>query len=178
MSDVLTIQVKQFKALSGDEYSEVLALCTRAFKRDYLPIMNTFEDTTHILGKMTDRLVTHVLWVTRWLQVGTLPPMRTAYVEAVATELNHRDKGFASETMKCVTREIQDFDIGALATGSPDFYARFGWQRWRGPLFTRTEKGLMPNPNEHGVMVLLLPKTPSIDLDAPLSAEWREGEIW
>jgi len=27
-------------------------------------------------------------------------------------------------------------------------------------------------------MVLRLPKTGLIDLDAPISAEWREGEVW
>jgi hypothetical protein len=28
------------------------------------------------------------------------------------------------------------------------------------------------------VMILRLPCTPPLDLDAPLSAEWREGELW
>jgi aminoglycoside 2'-N-acetyltransferase I len=178
MSDVLNIQVKHYQALSEDEYLEILALCTQAFKRDYSPFLESFQNATHLLGRYHDRLVTHALWITRWLQIGTSPPLRTAYIEALATELNHRKKGFASEIMKRVTREIQDFDIVALSTGSPDFYTRLGWQLWCGPLFIRTEKGLMPTPNEHGVMVLSLPGTPPLDIDVPLSAEWRKGELW
>jgi hypothetical protein len=32
-------------------------------------------------------------------------------------------------------------------------------------------------PDER-VMILSLPQTPSLDLDLPLSVEWREGEVW
>jgi aminoglycoside 2'-N-acetyltransferase I len=175
---LLNIQVKKGQDFSESEYAEMLALCSQAFRRDYSPVFKLFQDTTHIFGRYDGQLVTHALWITRWLQIGTSPPLRTAYIEALATELNHRKKGFASEIMKRVTREIQDFDIGALSTGSPDFYTRLGWQLWCGPLFIRTEKGLMPTPNEHGVMVLLLPRTPPLDIDVPLSAEWRKGELW
>jgi aminoglycoside 2'-N-acetyltransferase I len=176
--DILTIRVKKYQDFSESEYSEMLVLCSQTFKRDYSPFLKSFQDTTHILGRHHGQLVTHALWVTRWLQVGTSPPMRTAYVEAVATELSFRNKGFASEIMKSVTREIRDFDIGALSTGSPGFYARFGWQLWRGTLFIRTDKGLIPTPNEHGVMVINLHGTPPLDFDASLSAEWRKGELW
>jgi aminoglycoside 2'-N-acetyltransferase I len=56
-------------------------------------------------------------------------------------------------------------------------YARLGWELWRGPLFVRTDAGLMPTPDEE-VMILRLPRTTPLDLDSPLSAEWREGELW
>ena len=37
---------------------------------------------------------------------------------------------------------------------------------------------LQPTPDET-VMILRLPRTPpDLDLDAPLSAEWRRGELW
>jgi aminoglycoside 2'-N-acetyltransferase I len=176
--DSLTIQVIKYQNFSENERMEVLALCSQAFKRDYSPILRSFQDTTHILGKYQGLLVTHALWVTRWLQVGTSPPMRTAYIEAVATELGFRSKGFASEIMKTLAGKIQDFDVGALSTGSSNFYARFGWQLWRGPLFMRTDNKLVPTPNEHGVMVLSLLGTPPLDLDAPLSVELRKGEVW
>jgi aminoglycoside 2'-N-acetyltransferase I len=177
-SGALKIQVKPCESLSKDEYSEILALCTQAYNRDYSPFLESFQNATHILGRYHHQLVTHALWITRWLQVDGSPPLRTACIEAVATNLNHRNQGFASEMMKRVAGEIRDFDIGALSTGSPDFYARFGWQLWGGPLFIRNDNGLMPTPNEHGVMVLMLPLTSPIDLDASLSAEWREGELW
>jgi hypothetical protein len=56
-------------------------------------------------------------------------------------------------------------------------YARLGWEFWRGPLFIRRAGRLIPTPDEE-VMILRLPKTPPLDLEAPLSVEWREGELW
>jgi aminoglycoside 2'-N-acetyltransferase I len=176
--ELLDIQVKSRHQLSEDERSEILALCTQAFRRDYTPIYKTFQNPTHILGRYNGELVTHALWVTRWLQAGILPLMRTAFIEAVATELSHRNKGFATEIIKALAVEIQDFDFAALATGSSGFYTRLGWQLWRGQLFVREDNGLIPTPNEQGVMLLLLPNTPPLDLKAPLSSEWREGDLW
>jgi aminoglycoside 2'-N-acetyltransferase I len=176
--DTLKIQIKAGRDLSGDEYSAILALCTQAFKRDYSPFMNAFNNPTHILGRYRGELVSHVLWITRWLQIRTSPILQTAYIEALATDLNHRNQGFASEIMRKAVGEIQEYDIAALSTGSQGFYARLGWQLWQGNLFIRADKGLIPTPDEHGVMVLPLPKTPPIDLNAPLSAEWRSGELW
>ena len=45
------------------------------------------------------------------------------------------------------------------------------------PLVIRTDKGLLPTPKDR-VMVLRLPRTPKLDVEAPLTAEWREGELW
>ena len=177
-TETLSIQVIKNEDLSRHEYSDILALCSRAFQQDFKPFMDTFSGGTHVLGRFQSTLVTHALWVIRWLQTGTLPLLQTAFVEAVATEKKYRDKGFASAVMKKLAEEISQFDLGALCTGSPELYARLGWQLWRGPLFIRTSEGLLPTPNEHGVMVLLLSHTPLLDLDAPLSAEWREGELW
>jgi hypothetical protein len=58
------------------------------------------------------------------------------------------------------------------------FYVRLGWERWRGPLFIRTNVGLDPTPEE-SVMILRLAGTPTdLDLNEPLCAEWRAGELW
>jgi aminoglycoside 2'-N-acetyltransferase I len=140
--------------------------------------MKSFENPAHVLGRYRGRLVSHVLWITRWLQIGDGPLLRTAYIEATATDPACRHKGFASAVMKRAADEIQDFDIAALSTGSKDFYSRLGWQLWRGPLFLRKAKELIPTPDEYGVMVLALPKTPPLDIYAPLSIEWRELEPW
>jgi len=174
----LDIQVKAGRDLSAKEYSEVLELCTQAYRRDYSPYLKMFKDSVHVLGKYRGKLASHVLWITRRLQIGATPVLRTAYIEAVATGLEYRNKGFASELMRRAAGEILDYDIGALSTGSQGFYARLGWQVWQGPLCIRTDKGPVPTPDEHGIMVLPLPKTPPLDLYAPLSIEWREIEPW
>jgi aminoglycoside 2'-N-acetyltransferase I len=86
-------------------------------------------------------------------------------------------RGYASAVMKRLARAIADYDLGALDPAEPELYARLGWVFWRGPLFIRMDGELLPTPDER-VMILRLPKTPPLDLDAPLSAEWRPGELW
>lgn len=176
--ETLSIEIKKSEDLSEREYSEILALLSRAYREDYKPFSETFYGATHILGRYQGLLVTHALWITRCLQCASLPPLRTAYVEAVATEDDYRNRGLATAIMRRLAEEIRDFDLGGLSASRHGFYARIGWQLWRGPLFIRTTEGLVPTPNEHDVMVLFLPNKPVLDLDAPLSAEWREGELW
>ena len=79
--------------------------------------------------------------------------------------------------MQRLAEEIRDFDIGCLSTGLLDFYSRLGWVSWRGSLFIRKDGELVPTPNDTA-MVLPLPSTPNLDLDALPSVEWREGELW
>jgi aminoglycoside 2'-N-acetyltransferase I len=80
--------------------------------------------------------------------------------------------------MKRLAQEIRAYDLGGLSPFSVAYYARLGWELWRGPLFIRTDDGLLPTLEAEDVMILRLPNTPDLDLDAPLSAEWREGELW
>jgi len=79
--------------------------------------------------------------------------------------------------MKRAAGSIVDFQLGALCPATPDLYARLGWVFWRGVLSIRESRGLLPTPDEK-VMILRLPKTPPLDLDAALAAEWRPGELW
>ena len=104
--------------------------------------------------------------------------MRTAYVEAVATDAEYRNRGFASAIMKHLIGEIQDYDMAALSPSSVAFYERLGWELWRGPLFIRKNDNFISSINDEEVMIFRLPKTPVLDIHAPLSAEWREGELW
>jgi aminoglycoside 2'-N-acetyltransferase I len=176
-NEQLVLKVVKGKDLSERARSEVLDLCSRAFEVDYEPFLRALADATHILARQRDVLVSHALWVTRWLQCGDSPPMRTAYVEGVATEEAYWGQGLATAVMQRLASEIGDFELGALSPARPGLYARLGWEFWRGPLLTRTAGGLLFTPGE-AVMILRLPNTPALDLDAPLSVEWREGEVW
>ena len=158
-------------------YDEVVTFCTRAYAEDFAVLMPTLRGRVHVLGRDAGRLVTHALWVTRWLQVGLSSPLRTAAVEAVATDQDCRCRGYATQVMRRIAAEIEDFELAVLSAFDPVWYARVGWELWRGPLFIRTDAGLMPTPDEE-VMILRLPRTPPLDLDSALSAEWREGEVW
>jgi aminoglycoside 2'-N-acetyltransferase I len=163
--------------LSGVDRAAVIALCSRAFEMDFASLFNTFNEPMHMLARLDGVLVSHALWVTRWLQAGNGPLLRTAFVEAVATDPVNQKRGFATQVMQTLQAAIVEYDLAGLSTGIPAFYSRLGWQSWRGPLFVRTEVGLLETPND-SVMVLSLPHTPPLDLDGPLSAEWRVGELW
>lgn len=174
----LNIKVSHGSLTPETTKKEIVSLCNRAYEQDMGTLLETFVDATHVLGYYNDLLVCHALWVTRYLQVGTNPVMRTAYVEAVATEAKYRQRGFASALMKHVAGEIQDYELAALSPFSVAYYERLGWELWRGPLFIRTKDDLLPSLDGEEVMIFRLPKTPVLDLNAPLSAEWREGELW
>jgi aminoglycoside 2'-N-acetyltransferase I len=178
-TEKLYIEVKLDKTLTNKEYAEIIALTTQAFERDYTPYMEMFTNPTHILGRLNGKLVSYVAFITRWLQMGNKPLMRAAYIEGLAADLEYRNKGFASQIMNRAAAEIQDFDIAALSTGSHGFYERLGWKIWEGPLYARKEIELIAMPEEQGcVMVYALPKTPPLDITAPLSIEWRALEPW
>lgn len=174
----LEFQVVAGKDLTQGERDEIIALCDLAYEEDMGVIINQLVDPVHVLGYWDEKLVTHALWVTRYLQPEGLPMLRTAYLEAVATNPDFQYRGFASLIMRKVVEEIQDFDIAGLAPFSVDYYARLGWELWRGAMFERKEDGLVASPADEEVMIYRLPKTPALDLDAAISVEWREGEVW
>jgi aminoglycoside 2'-N-acetyltransferase I len=176
-TDTFHITVLPAAALSAELRQQISALCTAAYEEEMEPVLASLPAPTHVLGWIGDELVSHAAWVTRWLQPAEMAPLRTAYVEAVATAATWRGRGFAAQVMQRLAAEIQDFQLGALSPFSVDYYARLGWQLWRGPLAVRSAAGLVPTPDEE-VMILRLPQTPPLDLTAALSVEWRAGEVW
>jgi GNAT superfamily N-acetyltransferase len=164
-------------ALSARQSAEVRALCRLAYDEDLNDLFEAYGPGTHLLGFVDGRLVSHVMWVTRWLQPGGMAPLRTAYVEMVATHPAFSGRGYATRLMREVPGRVDDFGLAALCPADTTLYERLGWTFWRGPLFIRQEQSLLPTPEER-VMILPLPRTPELDLDSALSAEWREGEVW
>lgn len=122
-------------------------------------------------------LVSHLMWVTRWLQPSDARLLKTAYVEMVATAPEAQRRGHATALLNRIPSLVDDYDVAALAPATEGLYARLGWQFWRGPLFTRQGAELVSTPDER-VMLLLLKQTPPLDFDASLSVEWRPGEVW
>ena len=79
--------------------------------------------------------------------------------------------------MRHLAANIPDYVIAGLETDRTGFYERLGWEVWRGPLAGRSEQGLIPTPDQTGVMILRLAKTPPLDLDQGLTIE-QAGRIW
>ena len=134
---------------------------------------------THFLAADDGRIVAHASVVDRDIRVDGRP-LRTGYVEAVATDPPLQRLGIGTALMQQVNAHIQaNYELGVLGTGSQSFYQRLGWFTWRGPSFVRTDHGDEPTPDEDGyILALRTPATPDLNPDAPISCDWRPGDAW
>jgi aminoglycoside 2'-N-acetyltransferase I len=170
--------------LSPDQVASIRALLELAFGSDEEERF-TDDDWDHAVGglhfvlELNDEVIAHASVVERELHVDGRP-LRTGYVEAVATAPDRQGLGFGSLLMADVTPWIKDrFELGALGTGRQRFYERQGWLIWAGPSFVRTLEGLRRTPEEDGyIMVLPTPSSPRLELTAPISCDWRPGDVW
>ncbi|HEY3485354.1 MAG TPA: GNAT family N-acetyltransferase [Ilumatobacteraceae bacterium] len=132
----------------------------------------------HVVAERDGAIVGHAVATTRWLQTEGSPLMRTAFVDAVSTLPSMQGTGIGSAVMRRLAAAIDDYEIGCLNTDKVAFYARLGWELWRGPLAGRTGDGLVPTPDERDVMILRLPGSPPLDLDALLTIERQPARFW
>lgn len=176
------ITVHRTEDLTDAPRAEIGELCVAAHGE--LEFRNLFgvyipSGGRHFLARDADgTLVSHAVVTTRWLQPAGLPELRTAFVDAVSTLPSHQHRGFGSATLRRLASEVEDYEIAGLQTDLRGFYEPLGWELWRGPLAGRDRGALVPTPEQEGVMVLRLGRTPSLDLDGPLSIERQEHRIW
>jgi aminoglycoside 2'-N-acetyltransferase I len=181
MTTGLEVRTRRTFALERPMRDRIVTLCVEAHDDDdfarlfeYLP-----PDALHVLAQMRRRIVGHAVVTNRWLQVDDGPLLRTAYVDAVAVSPDVQRGGVGSAVLRHVARVVsKDFDVACLETDRVGFYERLGWEEWLGPLAGRSPDGLVPTPDQRGVMVLRLPRTPTLDLAASLSIEASRETIW
>jgi GNAT superfamily N-acetyltransferase len=175
----LQITVISINNLLSSQRQEIINVCTEAHEQDFTPILALFPDATHVLAHLEDKLVSHACWVTRWLQPDGLPPLKTAYIEAVATAPAYQGRGIGSQVMQRVAAEIQNYTLGALSPAHAHigFYKRLGWEIWPGSKAIRTSNTVIETPDEN-IMILRTTQTPLLNIHAAITAEWREGELW
>jgi aminoglycoside 2'-N-acetyltransferase I len=143
------------------------------------------EDWEHTLGGVhavaTDggAVLAHAAVVPRVLEVAGRP-LRTGYVEGVGTAVAHRHAGMGSRVMSEIGAVIRaEYELGALGTGAYEFYARLGWERWRGPTFVRRGGETIRTPeDDDAIMVLRFGASRDADVTAPLSCDARSGDDW
>jgi aminoglycoside 2'-N-acetyltransferase I len=175
----LDLQVIPSGQLPRETLDQVLELCDRAYCEDLRENFGTFVDPVHVLAVLDGAVVSHALWITRWLAPAGRAPLRTAYVEAGATDPTHQRRGFAAAILQRLVREVADFELAALCPSDDGqrLYANLGWETWTGPLSIRHGSRLIDTSDE-SVMICRLPVTPPLRLSDPMSAEWRPGELW
>jgi len=170
--------------LTADDVAAIRALLVAAFGTDEDERFRE-EDWqrsiggTHFVLTTDAEIVAHASVVQREIHVDGRP-LRTGYVEAVATAPGRQKEGFGTTVMRDVGTYIREgFELGALGTGSHGFYERLGWLTWQGPSNVRTATGTLPTPDDDGyIMVLSTPTSPALDLTTPISCEWRPGDVW
>ncbi len=141
---------------------------------EYIP-----QGGLHFLGYEGDTLESHAVATTRWLQPAGLPLLKTAYVDAVATLPEAQGRGVGSAVMRALAEGVAEgYEIGCLETERVSFYERVGWELWRGPLAGRDGDVLIPTPEQEGIMVLRLPRTPPLNLGGLLTIERQPMRIW
>ena len=170
--------------LTSSETTAIRSLMRVAFGTDEEERFSD-DDWQHALGgvhfvlELDGEIVAHASVVEREIHVGD-QAFRTGYVEAVATDPARQGVGLGSIVMTDATEYISErFDLGGLGTGRQSFYGRLGWKIWAGPSSVRAADGDGPTPDDDGsIMVLETPTTPSLDLAAPISCDWRPGDVW
>lgn len=164
-------------ALSGPTRDAIVAMCTRAFERDFGSLFGFVTDSMHLLVYQQGALIGHACWATRSLQPEGYAPLRSAYVDAVAVDPAFQGHGVGSVVIERLIAAIQTYDLGGLSTQRVSFYARLGWERWHGPTAMRTADGLVSTPDDT-VMILRTPTTPLLDTGTLLVADYRGGQAW
>lgn len=175
------------RAASDDLSPEEVTVLRDLFRAAWAEDSEAFTDEdwdhavggVHFIAEEAGAIVAHASVVERELHAGG-HPLATGYVEAVATSPAHQRRGHASAVIGEVGRYVdRTFQLGALDTGNASFYERLGWTVWKGPTFVRTSSGLIRTAEEDGqVLVRLTPTSPDVDLSAPISCDWRPGDVW
>jgi aminoglycoside 2'-N-acetyltransferase I len=166
--------------LDASTARQARALMDRAFDGDFAD-----GDWEHAVGGHHAVVVSgglvlaHAAVVRRTLWVDDRP-VATGYVEAVATSPEHQGEGHGTAAMQAIADLIaRHHEIGVLSTGEHRFYERLGWQRWQGPTYVRRADGdERSEEDDDGIMVLLHPRSPAVDLTARLTCEERPGDDW
>ena len=166
--------------LSDAELHAIRSLMDHAFEGNFTD--DDWEHSvggTHVFLREEDVIMSHAAVVERQLVAGETP-LRTGYVEGVATHPAHRRQGYATAVMSMVNEIISaNFELGALSTDVPELYLKLGWERWRGPTYVATSEGLLRTENEDaGIMVLRTEPTSKFTLSESLACDARRGDAW
>jgi len=179
MSQSIIVTSAHTEELNAATRASIIHVCRTAHQEDdfihlfsYIP-----SGGLHVLAYREQELVSHAVATTRWLQPEGLPLLRTAYIDAVATLPAYQGQGIGSRVMRQLASLLADFDLACLETDRVSFYARLGWEEWRGPLAGRRADELLPTPDQAGIVILRLARTPPLDLDSLLVVEY-DGRIW
>jgi aminoglycoside 2'-N-acetyltransferase I len=180
MTESITVISARTEELNMATRASIIHVCIMAHQEEDFNQLFSYITSggRHFFAYKDTELVSHAVVTTRWLQPEGLPVLKTAYVDAVATLPAYQGQGYGSAVMRQLARKIDEYTLACLETERPAFYERLGWEVWRGPLAGRSDQAVIPTPEQSGVMILRLPQTPALNVDAGLTIECQAGRIW
>jgi len=164
--------------------AELTMVCEAAFEKPFARVWERIGPGIHVVALDGGRVTAHAMVVDRRIYLGHEPDqaLDVGYVENVASRPELHGRGHGTAVMREINRLIaEEYALGALATGSNGFYARLGWETWRGPTFVRMLDGerVRSADQDGDVMVLRTPRTPAdLDIAGPIAVDWRAEEPW
>jgi aminoglycoside 2'-N-acetyltransferase I len=179
MAESISVTSARTEDLNANTRAAIIDVCRTAHREDDFTHLFSYIPSggIHVMAYWEHELVGHAVATSRWLQPEGLPLLRTAYVDAVATLPAYQGQGIGSTLMHHLATVIADFELACLETERVSFYARLGWEVWRGALAGRRATELLPTPEQKGIMILRLPRTPPLDVERLLVVEY-DGRIW
>ena len=178
------LRLAQTEELGADRLDELTRLCEAAFEEPFAAVWERVGPGLHVMAEAEGRIVAHAMVIDRRIYLGHEMDVAldAGYVENVATLPEAQGAGHAASVMREIGRIIgEEYDLGALATGSNGFYEKLGWKTWTGPTGLRMVDGerLRSADDDGHVMILRTPRSPAdLDLDAPIAVDWRAGDPW
>ena len=107
MIESLRIEAIASQEVSLAERREIQRLCDEAYGENLSHLFAAYRPDFHVLARLGDEmLIGHAMVVTRWLQAGTCPLLRTGYVELMATHPAWQGKGVGRAVMQVLTQAI------------------------------------------------------------------------
>jgi len=181
MDESISLTTARTEDLDTSTRAQIVYLCVAVHQEEDFKNLFSYVPSGgwHCLAYHGDELISHAMVTTRWLQPEGHPLLKTAYIDAVSTMPAHQGLGYGSAVMRRLAGDIDhEYIVACLETDRESFYARLGWESWRGSLAGRSNHGLVPTPDQHGIMILRLSQTPELDLDSGLTIECQTGRIW
>ena len=177
MAGIMTARTAE---LSEGDLREITRLMEAAFGESFEGYWDDIGPALHFMALGTGEVLAHACVVDRELHTQG-HQLRTGYVEGVAAWPHQQGRGHSTKVMQAVNEFlVENYQLGGLSTGVNGFYAKLGWETWKGRTYIRMrDDALARTAEEDGtVMILKTKSTPALNTNAPISAEWRPGELW
>jgi aminoglycoside 2'-N-acetyltransferase I len=166
--------------LDAETHADARQMVHDAFAGDF-----TDADWEHALGGMHALICHHGAIIAhgavvqrRLLHQGTA--LRCGYVEAVAVREDWRGQGLAGAVLDAAEQVLRGaYQLGALSSSAAgrSLYQARGWQPWRGATSVLGPDGPTRTPDDDG-SVYVLPISVTVDPQAALTCDWRDGDVW